>query len=159
MNTTKPNNVHKNKGRTRKVTQLADYKLYYEDLGFKRNTISKPNKRSAMAKSNTNRFRTTVRPIVQWLEDLYQRAYVVVNKALNRGKTAKKTTKKERENAILQRNNAILGVGLLLVVVSIAYSTAVILIGVDSLESKIALLPQVVFALVTLIKAFSKLYK
>lgn len=54
---------------------------------------------------------------------------------------------------------AILGVGYLLVVVSIAYSTAVILIGVDSIESKIALLPQVFFAGAILLKAFSKLYK
>lgn len=54
---------------------------------------------------------------------------------------------------------AIMGIGHLLVVVSIAYSTAVVLIGVDSIESKIALVPQATFGLFILFKAFSKLYK
>ena len=74
-------------------------------------------------------------------------------------KKAKKPTKLERENARKERNRAIMGIGQLLVVVSIAYSTAVIFIGVDSMASKIALIPQVVFASYILLKAFSRLYK
>lgn len=74
-------------------------------------------------------------------------------------KKAKKSTKAQREIAKKERNRAILGIGLLLVVVSIAYSTSVIYIGVDSSASRIALLPQVTFALFTLFRAFSKLYK
>lgn len=74
-------------------------------------------------------------------------------------KTRKKPTKADEILAKQERNRAILGIGILLVIVSIAYSTSVIFIGVDSLESRIALLPQVVFALVISIKAFSKLYK
>lgn len=53
----------------------------------------------------------------------------------------------------------ILGIGQLLVVVSIIYSTAIVMIGVNSAESKILLVPQVVFALAILVKAFSKLNK
>lgn len=90
------------------------------------------------------------------IKELFHRAVDIVKsprkKAKKSAKVNKKTTKK-------QRNHAILGIGQLLVVVSIAYSTAVIFIGVDSLESRIALLPQVVFATITLLKAFSKLYK
>jgi hypothetical protein len=53
----------------------------------------------------------------------------------------------------------ILGIGQLLVVVSIIYSTAIVMIGVNSAESKILLVPQAVFALAILVKAFSKLNK
>jgi hypothetical protein len=53
----------------------------------------------------------------------------------------------------------ILGIGQLSVVVSIIYSTAIVMIGVNSAESKILLVPQVVFALAILVKAFSKLNK
>ena len=74
-------------------------------------------------------------------------------------KKAKKLTKAEKEQAKRERNNVIMGIGQLLVFVSIAYSTATIFIGVDSPESRIALLPQAVFGLVILAKAFSKLYK
>ena len=83
----------------------------------------------------------------------------IVKKVKKPRKKAKKPTKAEREIAKKERNRAIMGIGQLLVVVSIAYSTAVIFIGVDGMASKIALLPQVVFASFTLLKAFSRLYK
>ena len=72
---------------------------------------------------------------------------------------SKKSDNKGRKNPKKERNHAIMGIGQLLVVVSIAYSTAVIFIGVDSTASKIALIPQVVFASYILLKAFSRLYK
>ena len=83
----------------------------------------------------------------------------IKNKVVKPHKKSKKPTKAEREIAKNERNRAIMGIGQLLVVVSIAYSTAVIFIGVDSMASKIALLPQVVFASFILLKAFSRLYK
>lgn len=83
----------------------------------------------------------------------------IKNRVVAPRKKAKKLTKAEKQLAKEQRNRAILGIGQLLVVVSIAYSTSVIFIGVNSLESKIALIPQVVFASYTLLKAFSKLYR
>lgn len=74
-------------------------------------------------------------------------------------KKSKKLTKADKKLAREQFLRGIMGIGLLFVVVSIAYSTAVIFIGVDSIASKIALLPQVIFALYTLYKAFSQFYK
>lgn len=82
-----------------------------------------------------------------------------VKNKLNEKAVPKKGTKSRVKKDNKPTNNAILGICQLLVVVSITYSTAVILIGVDSVESRIALVPQVVFALAILIKAFSKLYK
>lgn len=83
----------------------------------------------------------------------------VVKKVSHRSKKTKKMTKLERQNAKNMVMNGIMGVGQLLVVVSIAYSASVIFIGIDTLVSKIALLPQVIFALVISIKAFIALYK
>lgn len=83
----------------------------------------------------------------------------VINKMKTNRKKSKKLTKAEKKLAREQFLRGIMGIGLLFVVVSIAYSTAVIFIGVDSLASKIALLPQVIFALYTLYKAFSQFYK
>jgi len=83
----------------------------------------------------------------------------VVNKVSHHSKKAKKMTKIDRELAKIEHKNVILGICQLLVFVSVAYSTAVIYTGVDSLMSKIALLPQVIFALIILVKSFSKLYK
>lgn len=87
--------------------------------------------------------------------DIFGRAKLLIKPR----KKTKKSTKLEREIAKKERNRAIMGIGQLLVVVSIAYSTAVIFIGVDSVASKIALIPQVVFASYILLKAFSRLYK
>lgn len=83
----------------------------------------------------------------------------VVKGLKSSSRTKKKPTKAQLKLAQEERNRAILGIGLLLVVVSITYSTAVIFIGVNSIESRIALAPQVVFAVTILIKAFSKLYR
>lgn len=70
---------------------------------------------------------------------------------------AKKTvTQTGRKKAFL---NAIMGLGLLAVFVSIAYSTSVVLMGVNTLESKIALFPQVMFEFILLGKSFSKLFR
>lgn len=55
--------------------------------------------------------------------------------------------------------NGILGIGLLFVIVSIAYSTYITILFVNNSTSIIALIPQVLFATITLLKAFSKLYK
>ena len=55
--------------------------------------------------------------------------------------------------------NGILGIGLLFVVVSIAYSTYITILFVNNSTSIVALIPQVLFAAFTLLKAFSKLYK
>lgn len=111
---------------------LEKFKMNYEDLKFKTGKVIKTSSKKVVNK---------------------------VNKVTHPSKKSKKPTKAELELAKKQYDNAIIGIGLLLVVVSIAYSTSVILLGVDSLGSKIALLPQAIFALVISIKAFSRLYK
>lgn len=75
------------------------------------------------------------------------------------GKTPKKCGANDQKSLFAQIAHVILGIGQLLVVVSIIYSTAIVIIGMNSVESRILLVPQVVFALVILVKAFSKLNK
>lgn len=53
----------------------------------------------------------------------------------------------------------ILGIAIALVIVSIAYSTAVILLGTKGLTPKIMLAPQVAFGVIVLGMAFSKIFK
>lgn len=139
-----------------KGSALESFKLYYEDLE------RKPVK-TVPTKKNSRQIKNTEKSVKEKLLDKLQPISSKFNNMKKNfsqpRKKAKKLTKAEREIAKTERNHAILGIGQLLVVVSIAYSTSVIFIGVDSLESKIILIPQVVFALFTLLKAFSKLYK
>lgn len=144
---------------------LDTKKLKYETTKPKKVKIAKEpkttskSKKAILASSSSSKRRNVGGYIVSKFKNIYHYLLGVVNKIFHPKKKAKKLTKIERENAKNQRNRGIMGIGQLLVVVSIAYSTAVILIGVGSLASIIALVPQVIFALVTLIKAFSKLYK
>lgn len=67
-----------------------------------------------------------------------------------------KTTKEKATKPIKNYQNAIIGVLQLLVVASIAYSSAVIIMGVDGYIAKALIAPQVIYAAVTLIKRFTK---
>lgn len=122
-------------------------KLKYEETPIKK-TVSVSHERKITIRKATEFIKGKVTTVVDRVKSLKKPQ-----------KKAKKPTKLERENAKKERNRAIMGIGQLLVVVSIAYSTAVIFIGVDSMASKIALIPQVVFASYILLKAFSRLYK
>lgn len=62
----------------------------------------------------------------------------------------------KKQNSIKNSKNGIMGVMLLLVVASIAYSSAVIIMGVDGYIAKVLIAPQIIFAAVTLIKQFTK---
>ncbi len=110
-----------------KNKSLADWKLEYEDMKFKK------------------------LPVIKTIKTR-------VNRVKNSKKTTRKTTKAQREILQNQRKRVIMGVGLLMVVVSITYSTYVVRTFVNGGESLIILAPQVVFAATTLVKAFSKLY-
>jgi hypothetical protein len=77
-------------------------------------------------------------------------------KAKKISKSAAALAKKEQRE---QQKRAILGIGLLLVIVSIIYSTTVVREFVNSTASLVALAPQVIFAVIILVKAFSKIYK
>lgn len=126
------------------MNSLDKFKLYYEELPEVRTRIAKPKKHLEIKSA---------------LLEKYDHIKDVVNKTVHRSKKAKKLTKSQRLEQINERNRAIMGIGSLFVVVSITYSTTLTLMGVNSWQSKFALLPQVIFALITLLKAFSKLYK
>lgn len=72
-----------------------------------------------------------------------------------------KATKKNEKAPVSpwRKFRAIIGIGLALVVVSIAYSVVVILLGTEGLLPKIMLAPQAIFALIVLGVAFAKILK
>lgn len=150
-----PKKADSNKGEV-----LGKYKLRYEDLK-KKSKRSKKNKqtKNSVAKRRHSGFNVLIGRLRTAFKNIYSYFNSVVKKVTIRSKNPKRRTKAEKEALKQQRNNAILGIGQLLVVMSVAYSTTVILIGVDSLISKIVLIPQAVLAIAILIKAFSKLYK
>ena len=63
-----------------------------------------------------------------------------------------KNTKKQSGSAV----NGIIGLGMLFVISSIAYTTAVIWLGTEGYVSKVLTAPQVIFALIVLVKRFTK---
>jgi hypothetical protein len=150
-----------------KRSVLDVFRLQYEDIKFKKPNIIKKIKHTKATKKTV-----PARKTAKWYKKVDINKFIVckykkfgkyfsdvVNKVVHPSKKAKKLTKIQREMVKIQRNRGIMGIGLLLVVVSIAYSTTVILLGVSSIASKIALLPQIIFAAVTIIIAFYKLYK
>ena len=76
-----------------------------------------------------------------------------------KSKKVKKLTKIERKLERQKKIRGIIGIGLLFVVVSIAYSTYMTALFVDGTAMVVALVPQVVFATVILLIAFYKIYK
>lgn len=143
---------------------LESHKLYYEDLPFKKPKTSKVKKTGKTNKPNVDKHRPNRlvvfgRFVVSKCKDFYQYLNGVVNKVLHPKKNAKKLTKNEQKLVVQQRKNVIMGIGLLFVIVSIAYSTYIVRTFVNTGGSLVALAPQVIFAITILIKAFSKLYK
>ena len=76
-----------------------------------------------------------------------------------KSKKVKELTKIERKLERQKKIRGIIGIGLLFVVVSIAYSTYMTALFVDGTAMVVALAPQVVFATVILLIAFYKIYK
>lgn len=76
-----------------------------------------------------------------------------------KSKKVRKLTKNDRKLARQQKARGIIGIGLLFVVVSIAYSTYMTVLFVDGTAMVVALTPQVIFAAITLLIAFYKIYK
>ncbi len=135
---------------------LESFKLDYEEMEKK---VGKPNpkvKAKAQLKKPNIQLKARIKTLFARLRKLFNN---VVNKAKPHRKSVKKVTKKQQKLNREQQMRGILGIGLLFVVVSITYSTYVIFNGVDSSASRLLLAPQVFFALYTLFKAFSKIYK
>lgn len=140
-----------------KTARLADYEQPFIETEIKGTAkVRKTVKKASKVITRGKRPNITILTIFNRANTKFNN---VVNKIKHPRQKARNTVKIDRELAKQQRNRGILGIGQLLVVVSIIYSTAVVSIGVDSQASKIALFPQSVFALIILTKAFSKLYK
>ena len=73
-------------------------------------------------------------------------------KKTNQTKTTDKATNRKPKNI----RDKIVGISLLLVVLSIAYTTTVIFMGTDGIEAKILTTPQIIFAVVLALKQFTK---
>lgn len=136
---------------------LKGFELNFEE--FEENKVSnlssaKPKKPVKTAKSEVKKesFKSKVNVKLTGVKTF-------VKKLKPSKKKTKKLTKEQKTLARQQKKRGILGIGLLFVVVSIAYSSYVIYNGVNSTASRVMLVPQVVFAVFTLFKAFSKIYK
>ena len=137
-------------------TSLDKHRLYYEEMEKRPVKVNETTTPESTNPDFKTRVTTTRDELLQKIRKIFNN---VVDKLNHPRKKSKKVTKIGHKLAIKQRNRAILGIGLLLVVVSILYSTFVIFVGVGTVESKIALIPQALFALIILIKAFSNLFK
>lgn len=132
----------------RKVqNSLDNSELYYEEYEDKPVKASK-----SRLPQDENPIKERVSAVIKSVRERFSKL------KLHR-KPSKKLSKDDKKALREQQKRGILGIGLLFVVVSIAYSSYVILNGVDSIASKVMLVPQVAFALRSLIKAFSKIYK
>ncbi len=141
---------------------LDSFKLYYEDL--ERKTVKTATSKSKVTPKATQteakapkvslktRIGAKLQPISNKFNNIKKRL------GLQR-KKAKKLTKTERSLVRQQKIRGIIGIGLLFVVVSIAYSTYMTVLFVDGKIMVAALAPQVIFAAITLLIAFYKIYK
>lgn len=143
--------------KTNRVTNSLDsFQLYYEDMEKKKvkkaaKVVKKPED-NTVKPSLKDKFQTKMKHVDTKFSN-------VVNKAKHPRKPAKKMTKIQLQEAKVERRRGILGIGLLLVVVSIIFSTFVAIKFVNGVALYVALAPQIVFAAVSLFKAFSKIYK
>lgn len=142
---------------------LDNFKLEYEEMEFHK--VKKTDKVKVTAKTTSTsatKRKAKVSPkdrVKAILKAIRARFDNILKKLKLKGKKTKKATKMQKKLERQQQIRGILGLGLLFVVVSITYSTYVIYNGVSSSASRLMLIPQVVFALYTLFKAFSKIYK
>ena len=104
--------------------------------------------------------RKSVKEVLKTNKDnLKSGVLTLASKVKSNKKPAKKLTKAQKIQRNTDRKHVIIGIGLLLVAVSIYYSTSVTSSLVDSKAVYVALAPQVAFAVIVTIKAFSKIYK
>lgn len=112
-----------------------------------------------MTKKATKQRRGVKEVLKNNAENLKAGVFTLATKVKAPKKKAKKLTKAQKKEIKEHRLRVIMGIGLLLVVVSIGYSITVILTLVDSWVALIVLAPQIAFAVITTFKAFSNIYK
>lgn len=146
---------------------LSNYQLEYEEMEPKQ--VSKTTAKTT--KSSTKSTKTTAKAVkkapkvplkdrlLAKLKPVRSKIDIIIAKVYKPSKKAKKLTKAERDLVRLQKMRGIIGIGLLFVVVSIAYSTYMTVLFVDGTTMVLALAPQVIFATIVLLIAFYKIYK
>lgn len=147
---------------------LENFKLYYEDTENKRMTktskttaktakkpVAKPAKRVVNKSPKSSKI-DEVKKYFNSLGDKINNTYSGLKKTK---KKTKKPTKAEQKISRDKKIRGIIGIGLLFVVVSIAYSTYMTNLFVDGPIMVVSLAPQVIFAGATLLIAFYKIYK
>jgi len=91
-------------------------------------------------------------------------AYASIRSTIKRKDSMKKQTKEAPKSNDVKNTNkqtssaktGILGISMLFVIASIAYTTTVIWLGTEGYVSKALTAPQVIFALIVLVKRFTK---
>jgi uncharacterized membrane protein len=143
------------------MSELDKFPLYYEDLERKpmntskttNKTVKKATKTPSKPKINLKALLEDTKKSVRSFLDNTKKSIILHRKKV------KKLTKTQKKELQKQKLNGIIGIGLLFVVVSIAYSTYMTNLFVDGTMMVVALTPQVIFATVTLLIAFYKIYK
>lgn len=146
-----------------KIRSVLDgYKLRYEEMEFKHVSKTTPKPKVSKTTSKTTA-KPTSKSLRERVSDKLQPVRVKFNNMVKKlkqpRKKSKKTTKAERLEARKQKLRGIIGIGLLLTVVSIVYSTYMVNLFVDGTEMVVALAPQVIAASIITIYAFYKIYK
>lgn len=137
---------------------LEDYQLEYEEMepkfvGKQTSTVKTPKTKVTPAKpSLKSRVASKLQPVRGKIDN-------IIAKVKQPRKKSKKLTKTQKNEIRRQKIRGIIGIGLLFVVVSIAYSTYMTNLFVDGWQMVVALTPQVVFAVAISIYAFYKIYK
>lgn len=144
-----------------KTNTLDSFQLYYEEMELKqvgKSTITET-KTDAVKRKETKP-KVSLQNRINTVKGAVRVRFDNITKKLKpHRKSVKKLTKADRKLAREQKIRGIIGIGLLFVIVSIAYSTYMTNLFVDGTAMIIALAPQVVFAGVTLLIAFYKIYK
>lgn len=119
-------------------------------------------KAKATPKAKTSSKPSVKDRVLERLQPLRSKFNSILNKVKSLRKPrkkAKKLTKAEKSAIRKQKLRGIIGIGLLFVVVSIAYSTYMTVLFVDGPAMVAALVPQCAFAVATLFYAFYNIFK
>ena len=135
---------------------LDSFTLHYEEMERKVPTTKKVTKKPEVKAVSKTALKDRIDSVIVSVRgriDNIKKGIVL------RRKKAKKLTKSAKLAERKQKLHGIIGIGLLFVVVSIAYSTYMTVLFVDGTVMVLALAPQVAFAALTLLIAFYKIYK
>ena len=122
-------------------------------VGKQTSTVKTPKAKATPAKpSLKSRVAARLQPVRGKIDN-------IVSRVKQPRKKAKKLTKSERKAIREEKKRGIIGIGLLLTVVSIGYSTYMTNLFQDGWAMWLALAPQMLFAAAISIYAFYKIYK